>query len=256
MASWGGAGWAGSQPALPVASPSAGDHFVPAVAGQAPSGDPNANIYNYVVGVSQAGATGASVLLPQSEPRLAANAGHSLIELAVESAKGQQIVEVGWVVGEDNGTLPKLFVFYWEDGHPTCYDTCGFVPLRHVIKPGTVVTRRQTEEYGINFSGRRWWVSYENKRIGYFPESLWQGRFTKAGLIQTFGEVVAASNITCTQMGNGRLGRSPRADEIRDFRLEGTSASSRLKLSATFPGAWDAARVSRTAFRLGGPGTC
>jgi hypothetical protein len=256
MAAWGASDTARSQPAPPAASPPAAAHFVPSVAGRAPLSDPNANIYNYVYGFSQEAATGASVMLPQSQPRLAANAGHSLIELAVESGTGQQIVEVGWVVGEDNGTLPKLFVFYWKDGHPTCYDTCGFVPLHNAIKPGAVVAKRQAEEYGITFSAGRWWVSYENKRIGFFPASLWEGRFTKAGLIQTFGEITATSNTTCTQMGNGRFGSNPKADEISGFQLKGTSASSRLTLKVTLRKAWNAGSVSGTAFRLGGPGTC
>jgi hypothetical protein len=241
------------------ASPSwpAGAHRVPSVGGLAPSSDPNGTAYDYVNGYVETSASGASVMLPQSQPRLAANAGHSLIELAVESASGQQIVEVGWIVGEDGGTLPKLFVFHWKDGNPTCYDGCGFVSLPNAIKPGAVVTRRQSQEYGIRFSDRRWWVSYENKRIGYFPASLWSGRYTKAGLIQTFGEVNATTNATCTQMGNGQFGSSRRSDEIRDFRLKGATGPTHLMFTPpTLPDGWNFARVSETAFRLGGPGIC
>jgi hypothetical protein len=203
---WGVSAGAVSASAPPAVNWAGSGHYVPSIGGRAPSTDPSGSAYDYVSGYVEAPATGASVMLPQSQPKLGANAGHSLIELAVESASGKQIVEVGWVVGEDNGTLPKLFVFHWVDGNPTCYDGCGFVSLRNTIKPGAVVARRQTQEYGIKFASGRWWVSYENKRIGYFPASLWKGRYTTAGLIQTFGEINATTNSTCTQMGNGRFG--------------------------------------------------
>src|SRR4051812_37172663 len=52
--------------------------------------------YLYVSGYQYAAATGASVTLQQVKPAVSAGDYHSLAELAVESADGRQIVEVGW----------------------------------------------------------------------------------------------------------------------------------------------------------------
>jgi len=39
--------------------------------------------------------------------------------------------------------------------------------------------------------------------MGYFPNSLWSGRFTQSAQVQWFGEVYSTHNPPCSQMGNG-----------------------------------------------------
>jgi hypothetical protein len=60
---------------------------------------------------------GAGAMMKQGDPGLAAGDAHSLGELAVQSADGRQIVEIGWhvdpLVNED--LHPRLFIFHWAD---------------------------------------------------------------------------------------------------------------------------------------------
>ena len=48
-----------------------------------------------------------------------------------------------------------------------------------------------------------WWIVYDTEWIGYFPDDLWDGNYTRSGLQQFFGEVAASSTKPCTDMGNG-----------------------------------------------------
>lgn len=229
-----------------------------AMAGSRLSADADGPLYAYVDGFQYARASGASVQLPQDDPSLGPNAYHSLVELAVESADRQQVVEVGWMVAASRiaKVVPRLFVYHWVDGVGTCYDACGWVGVSHQLRPGMAVTPGRSAEYGIDYARGRWWVSYERHRIGYFPERLWQGTYTRAGLVQAFGEVAAAGASTCTEMGDGAAATDSGAAEVSHFKLLGTTEPSSVSLSASRPAAWDGRQVSPTAFRLGGPGAC
>jgi Neprosin len=180
---------------------------------------------------------GASAVLPQADPKLdPPGIGHSLAEIAVQAAGQQQVVEVGWTVDSAEGDLlPHLFVFAWVNGQGLGYDCCGYVQTGHGWAPGDHVKPGISARYGIRQQGGRWWISYQGSRIGYYPDSLWHGRFVHALVSQAFGEV-ASNGPTGTQMIDGRTDR-----EIRSFRLLGTRTP-----AATFY-----APKSRTGYRMG-----
>ena len=81
---------------------------------------------------------GAGGFFTQEEPALAATASHSLVELAVSSADGRHIVEIGVTVddGVNGDVVPHLFAFHWVSGAPTCYNACGFVQTSATRFPG------------------------------------------------------------------------------------------------------------------------
>lgn len=217
------------------------------------------NCYDYANGAESATARGASVVLFQARPEINLNdAGtHSLQELAVEDAQGRQIVEIGWTVdlGLNGDTRPHLFVYHWVDGVGKGYNRPGFTRTSKSIKPGMAVAGGRPARFAIAYSSHRWWLSYNGHRFGYYRASLWGNRYTKAGLVQAFGEVSSATGRTCNDMGNGRFGSSSHASYIKDFRLIGSSAPSRLTISATSPKRYSVGHRHSTSFRLGGPGT-
>ena len=208
-------------------------------------------------------ATGASVSLGQPEPVVGPNDYHSLAELAVESADGQQIVEIGWIVASDvNGdSLTHLFVYHWVNGEGTCYNGCGFVPTSTTYTAGGLVEVKTLGTYGIQYTNKDWVLTYNGTELGYFPESLWGGSFTKTGLVQAFGEVASSSATKPhTQMGNSRLGTSSRAALISGLSLIDANTTPTWSYTAAQApsvykiGHYNTACTSSCSMNYGGPG--
>lgn len=203
--------------------------------------------------------TGASVSFTQADPKVGPNDFHSLTELAVESADGTQIVEVGWIVAQqvNNDNLPHLFVFHWVNGQSTCYNGCGFVPYANAkIAAGAKIKSSGVGSFEINFSANKWIVYYNGSRVGYFPESIWGGSFTSIGLAQVFGEVAGSvSNPPQTQMGNGVLGSKANSNVMENFSLIGTSVKPKLNTYIIADQTvYDSGKVKATSLNYGGPG--
>jgi hypothetical protein len=178
---------------------------------------------------------GASVSITQDQPIVGPQDYHSLAELAVESADGQQIVEIGWLVapGINQDSLTHLFVYHWVNGGGSCYNGCGFVPTTTKYTAGGLVKVNTIGTYSIKYSSSKWILTYDGTELGYFPESLWGGTFTKVGIVQAFGEVASSSATTpYSQMGNGILGTNPKAAAISKFNLIGTKNTRLLDYAA------------------------
>jgi hypothetical protein len=229
-----------------------------------PKGSPGKDLsaqgvtYNYVDGQVIGIADGAGVLIAQAQPVIGPGY-HSLVELSVESLDTRQIVEVGWNVdkGIYGDVLPHLFVFHWVDGAPTCYNGCGFVQYSSTIHPGGTVRPGDTQGYGIQHVGGNWWIAYAGTWVGYFPDSLWNGAYTKAGLTQVFGEVATDGPGSCTMMGNGIFGTRPGSTTVSQFTLINPKIPQpALEPLVTDPSHYDQGNLSNTSFQLGGPGAC
>lgn len=215
--------------------------------------------YHYAGAAQYVTATGASVKLSQANPRLSSHDYHSLMEMAVESADGKQIVEVGWTVDRTMGyTSPHLFVYHWVNGQTSCYNGCGFVQVSGSVYPGQAVTVGATGSYSIRYSGGQWQIWYNNIEVGYFPASLWGGTYTKLGLVQVFGEVSASSAKPCTQMGNGIFGSHAGSAQISSFSLIGATTAAKLYsyVSNTSSSYYNYGAATATSLRIGGPGAC
>jgi hypothetical protein len=206
---------------------------------------------------SQAAASdGTYATMTIARPALAAGDYHSLAEIAAQSADGQQVVEVGWTVDRNiNGDdQPHLFVYHWVDRKETCYNACGFVQYSMNVRPGTALPVGTAKRFGIQHFGGSWWVMYDNEWIGYFPDSIWGGRFTRTGLAQWFGEVAAARAEPCTEMGTGVPAAEPGAAEFRSINFINGPAV-RIATGATSP-YYTVSQTSTNAYRYGGAGAC
>jgi hypothetical protein len=181
---------------------------------------------------------------------------HTLFELAAQSADGQQIVEVGWTVDRGlNGDLnPRLFVFHWVDRIPSCYNGCGFVQYSATIRPGAWLGNG-THSFTIQHYQGNWWIRLNSEWIGYYPDTLWGGRYTRTGLHQWFGEVAANSGSPCADMGNGLFASSLSAASVSGMsNINGPAVSkSSTVTNASF---YSLVSTGSNSMRFGGPGAC
>ena len=228
--------------------------------------DPNSSFY-YGVAYQYAVVDGASGYYTVAKPAVATGDFHSLAELAVESSDGQQAVEIGWTVdrglnGDDN---PHLFVNHWVDGNPTCYNGCGFVPFTDGSNQGVTagmtlpVSATDVQQFWIQYISGGWDVGYNNAWLGYFPDSLWGGRFTKVGLTQWFGEVADAKpNTPCSEMGNGGYAASASAARIQNvgFIVGPGGPTADITISVTNPAYYTALKTNSASMSYGGQGAC
>lgn len=198
---------------------------------------------------------GAWTYMDVADPYLAPSDSHTLGELAVESTDGQQIVEVGWTVdrGLNGDTQPHLFVYHWVNGQETCYNGCGYVATDFAVPGMALATGKR--EFGIEHMNGRWYIGIDSKWIGYFPDSLWGNSYTKAGLVQAFGEVsVANPGFPCTDMGNGDYASNPSAASILLGYFNGPGVS--LSSYSTNPSFYSIRTVASDTIRYGGLGAC
>lgn len=214
----------------------------------------------YYVGARQDGlsATGAYASFTQAQPIVDASDYHSLTELAVQSTDGKQVIEVGWTVdkGVNGDSVPHLFVFHWVNGTPKCYNACGFVSLNGSVKAGSALPVGAIGRFAIIHSGSRWNILYNSVQVGYFPDTLWNGGFTKTGTVQVFGEVAASATAQPkTQMGNGVLGSLANSAAISNYGLFGSTISPSLS-HYIFGDAniYNYGQATSLGLRYGGPG--
>jgi hypothetical protein len=185
---------------------------------------------------------------------------HSLAELAVQSADGQQIIEIGWRIYRPDDQTPRLFIYHWINGQTTCYNSgCGFVQSTSTtIKPGMTLASSSTPvQFAIEYFQGNWWYGYNGTWFGYLPGSLWNGTFTKAGLVQIFGEISSTRSRPCTNMGNGIMGTSTSAAAVTGVGYyNSTTAPSLAPTTADDSTLYNSQVTSSNSFRYGGPGAC
>src|ERR1041385_231878 len=138
--------------------------------------------------------------------------GHSLDEIAVQGgATNGDIIELGWNLSpttQYTDANPHLFVYHWIDFSRTCYDGCGWVQYSRTYFPGMNLSPLigRTVYIGYVFFEGNWWAWFDNQWLGYFPGSIWSGKYTRSTLIQWFGEVATDNGIPPkVDMGNGRI---------------------------------------------------
>jgi hypothetical protein len=208
---------------------------------------------------------------------------HTLQELAVTSHNGQNHVEVGYtkdpaVCGTSGGAAKScLFVYRWTNGVPSCYNLAacgGFVEYAptcsvagNICAGDDIAPHFNTQKrFQIQHSGTVWWVAYDAKWIGYYPDSLWTGAtppvtFTSGGLFQVFGEIAANVPKPCTDMGNGLQGST----DVNASRLGSTTLTSTVPAGivanfpasvqpAVSPAVWSVTNLTTITSRIGGPG--
>jgi len=227
-----------------------------------PNGQCTGDFCWYYVGGSEpyVDAKGAATSFTQADPVVNSTDYHSLTEIAVMTQDDQQIVELGWTVAPEQlggSTLPYLFVYHWVNGESTCYNACGYESLVSPNPVGAPVSVGQTGTFEIKYARDEWQIIYDGTLIGYFPESLWGGSFTRIGEVEVYGEVSAPAGVPpSSQMGNGILGSQPGAAQIGAYKL----IDSHIRNPKLFPFVYGnpesyfIGNITRRGFNYGGPG--
>jgi hypothetical protein len=216
--------------------------------------------YHYATAYQYVETDGTYANLVIGRPTLAKEDYHTLAEIAVQSADGQQIVEVGWTVdrGVNEGSEdPHLFVYHWVNGKETCYNACGFVQYSKTVTPGYVLPQGASKQFGIQYANGAWWIAYDSEWVGYFPDKLWFGNFTRSGLVQWFGEVASSNSQPCTAMGTGEPPTSGKAARIGTISLMNDKAPAYLtkpRSPETDDPIYKMVPLTDRTFRYGGPG--
>jgi hypothetical protein len=249
-------------PAVPATLAATAPTVPPAAGATAPTGPTCwfGACYDYVYGRQTTDTAGASVRMEIAAPEVdpTQTGEHSLQELALQDTARVSTVEVGWTVDPElNGDAkPHLFVYHWVDGQESCYNGCGFVPVSTKVTAGMALRPGRAADFAIRNIGGDWWISYDHHDVGYFPGALWNGTYHRAQVVTAFGEVAANTDDdpSCTDMGNGRPGESPRASWIADYRLVKAKDRPAFTVTASSPQLYSYGRPRATSFRLGGQG--
>lgn len=232
---------------------------------------------------------------PYLDPADLVNGVHSLGELAVSDRAGNNVVEVGWT--KDDGVCGStttggvttintcMFVFWWKNGVPQCYNGCGFTEytancsVAGQLCPGDNMTSlvNQQKRFQISRTSNAWWLAYDGVYIGYYLDTLWTGatpsgpavtNFKYGEMFSVFYEVASGDPSPCTDMGSGYLGTDPsllasRMGSIILLNPNPSTIVSNFPASApwkgtgatpTVAGVYDVLALSTQTARGGGPG--
>lgn len=233
--------------------------------------------YSYALGRQTVVANGIGANLYPSTPYLAPGDFHSLTEVTVQSADSQQIIEAGWTKDpalNGGSTDPHLFVYWWKNGAPQCYNGCGWVdyaPNTMDVGDSLIANYGTSTRFIIQYSAGNWWVAVGGAWVGYYPDTLWSAAtpsgpgvtFTQGGFFQAFGEVASSVVKSCTDMGNGYQGTAAQtlANRVGSIALYNTVPATAVNFTvsvqpSTLAGAYDVASITTptTTFRFGGAG--
>ena len=164
-------------------------------------------------------ADGGGMTLQIEDPKVVGT-DHSIGEIAVMGAGGAggtlDDVEMGFSVSQDQwgDNAPHLFVYHWNDGNETCYDTCNWNPVSNTYYPGMDLTPFVGKFVYIGWVQYReaWWGWFNDQWLGYINNSVFSTPFTKTAQIQWYGEVASDNGIPpLTQMGDGQFPSKPTA---------------------------------------------
>jgi hypothetical protein len=245
LALWGIMGTSGASAAPAAAAPAA------------------AAIRSFEAGAAQqVSADGTFVHVTVANPHVASGDIFTDAQVLVSSADGKQIVVVGWIVDHQlfNDSRTHLFADISVNGQFLPFDSDYQSVPGSCQQPGTVLRPGGQEAIAILQHAGNWWVGFGGRWCGRFSDTLWHGKFTKAGLIEWAGAVAVATSRPCTQMGDGKAAASRSAAGFSRIGLytspNGKAASPRFVLFADDSRLYSASKVSRTAFRFGGGGAC
>jgi hypothetical protein len=144
----------------------------------------------------------------------AGDGGHSIGEIAVMGTGGAggtlDDVEMGFSVAPNQwgDAHPHLFVYHWDDGAETCYNTCNWNQVSSTYFPGMDLTSLVGQHVYIGWVHYRdaWWGWFNDQWLGYINDSAFATPFTQTAQIQWYGEVASDNGIPPkTPMGNGEF---------------------------------------------------
>lgn len=165
---------------------------------------------------------------------------HTLGEIAVQSSDQKQTVEVG--ITKDAAVCGAgvnkvcLFVYWWKNGVGQGYNGSGFVDYAsEPLNAGADVSADTGTQKRVQIAntGTAWWIGYNLKWVGYYPNTLWSAStpsgpgvtFTTATKFNAFYEAATSVDKTCTDIGNGYLASDVNSARLGSMSLGGVVPS-------------------------------
>jgi hypothetical protein len=179
---------------------------------------------------------------------------HSLAEMAIRGRNSGDMVEAGWRT--DHSGVTRLFVYWWRNGVPQCYNGCGFRYRGPGMRPGAALQPGTRLTIRWVFRNNRWVLIVNGQRSGFYPAALWGGRFTGPRLVQVFGEVVTRSLLPCLRMGNGRPATRTNAAQVLGVRFVGGPEMRLRRTTVSLLSGYSLRMINDRRFRYGGRGLC
>jgi len=146
----------------------------------------------------------------------------SLAQIWITAGPPEELntIEVGWQVA--SGSVKAKFFIYWtRDAYEKtgCYnlDCAGFVQVSKNFVFGTPIEPVSTygstqQDIGITVhkAQGKWWLQFDDKVVGYWPESIFTHIASKANTLGFGGEIfdmLQNGHHTSTDMGSGHLAK-------------------------------------------------
>ncbi|MDG4862185.1 neprosin family prolyl endopeptidase [Streptomyces sp. T-3] len=187
------------------------------LAGAAPGGSaaaaPDPYYYAGVLKAAPKGRDqGVGGVLQISDPLLHSPKDQVTNEISVVRGDNESLVEVGYRKFRTGG--PTLMVGRWAEGN--FLDTDKFRTTHRTNRPDMRLDRfvGKKVRFAVRHRKNAWWVWFDDAWLGYYPDSLWRGRFTSGDTTHWYGEVFSGTRPPLGQMGNGRPARDARAEAI------------------------------------------
>ena len=200
-----------------------------------------------------------------AEPSADDTANHSIGEIAVmnagEAGGTLNDVESGFIVtGGD--PRPLLFVYHWNDGAETCYNSCDWHQYSSTYSPGMDLTPFVGKSVYVGWVQYKnaWWAWFNDQWIGYIENSAWTVPFTQTAQIHWYGEVASDNGIPPkTQMGDGKFPTNTAAATMATLCAVNIKAwvcyyNNGQSTGATQVNYYDIQNAVYGAVRYGGPG--
>jgi Neprosin len=199
------------------------------------------------------------------EPSADDSADHSIGEMAVmstgEAGGTLNDVEIGFMV-LDGDNLPRLFVYHWNDGAETCYNSCNWHQYSSTYSPGMDLTPFVGKSVYVGWVQyeNAWWAWFNDQWMGYIENSAWSVPFSQTAQIQWYGEVASDNGIPPkTQMGNGEFSSNDAAASMATLCYVDVKAwvcyyNNSQSSGATRVNYYDIQNSTYGAVRYGGPG--
>jgi hypothetical protein len=214
---------------------------------------------------------GIGFLLSKETPAVDTKTWHSLAELSVHDASGNNTVEIGWTRDPlvcAAGVTVCVFMGNWVAGTFGCYNGCGAVNAAG-CSPYCLGASLDGIANGTskNFALQHictptcsWWGGVDGVWRFSIPDSDWGvNAFTVGKKWQIFGEIAEKDTTTCADMMNGVLPTgSPTflGGKANSMTMVNPSAALAPTTFSSDVTKWNALMVTGTSGRFGGPGNC
>jgi hypothetical protein len=240
--------------------------------------------YQYTRDVIDPANDGVSWDMNVQSPWKSSLENHTLAQVAVCQDNIDDCIEFGWIKAESSTSCPagntavcmfagvrvnNTFLGYNGSGSGWVDDPANTTIHRQISLNGAVGGQRHWQVihnatdaqwevwYGTGPNGSTW-----KQRVGWFPDSLWGGTFTRADYVQFYTEVVSDQRVQsaqCTDAGTNVTPTTTAGFRFNNITLINPASTQTMAVNDVVPSGLTgrgSIKISDSESRNGGPGGC